>query len=151
MIRRLLAAGLVIAAGAVSAQSITIETIPLPSEDEDGFLVTRPTPGFVQERAEPGEQASGAVLRALDKVSGETTDVEMRSGQSAQIFALDVGLTDCRYPAGNPAGDAFAHLIIRDENTEGPVFTGWMVASSPALSALDHARYDVWVLRCITS
>lgn len=23
-----------------------------------------------------------------------------------------------------------------------------MTASSPALSALDHPRYDVWVLRC---
>jgi hypothetical protein len=30
-----------------------------------------------------------------------------------------------------------------------PVFSGWMVASSPALSALDHPRYDVWVLNCI--
>jgi len=31
-----------------------------------------------------------------------------------------------------------------------PVFKGWMIASSPALNALDHPRYDVWVLRCIT-
>jgi hypothetical protein len=26
-----------------------------------------------------------------------------------------------------------------------------MIASSPAISALDHPRYDVWVLRCIIS
>jgi hypothetical protein len=30
------------------------------------------------------------------------------------------------------------------------VFSGWMIADSPALSALDHARYDVWILRCLT-
>ncbi|MGB0800115.1 MAG: DUF2155 domain-containing protein, partial [Planktomarina sp.] len=28
---------------------------------------------------------------------------------------------------------------------------GWMVASSPALNALEHPRYDIWVLRCKTS
>jgi len=25
-----------------------------------------------------------------------------------------------------------------------------MIASSPALNALDHPRYDVWVMRCTT-
>ena len=27
-------------------------------------------------------------------------------------------------------------------------FTGWMFASSPALNALEHPVYDVWVLDC---
>ncbi|MEO0381372.1 MAG: DUF2155 domain-containing protein, partial [Pseudomonadota bacterium] len=27
----------------------------------------------------------------------------------------------------------------------------WMIASAPALSAMEHARYDVWVMRCTTS
>ncbi|MEC8294787.1 MAG: DUF2155 domain-containing protein, partial [Pseudomonadota bacterium] len=30
------------------------------------------------------------------------------------------------------------------------MFRGWMMASAPALNALDHARYDVWPLRCNT-
>ncbi|MEZ5716636.1 MAG: DUF2155 domain-containing protein [Paracoccaceae bacterium] len=37
-----------------------------------------------------------------------------------------------------------------EEARDDPIFTGWMVASSPALNAMDHRRYDVWVLRCIT-
>ncbi|PZO87150.1 MAG: hypothetical protein DI626_04710, partial [Micavibrio aeruginosavorus] len=28
-------------------------------------------------------------------------------------------------------------------------FSGWMFASSPALSAMDHPVYDVWVLDCL--
>jgi hypothetical protein len=28
------------------------------------------------------------------------------------------------------------------------VFSGWMFASSPALSAMEHAVYDVWVIDC---
>jgi len=149
--RALLAAAVMALPAVGFAQSsITIETIPLPNEDPP-TIITRPTPGFQVETTEPGERAQGAVLRALDKVSGETTDFELRSGQQSEVFALEVGLSECRFPAGNPAGDAYAYLVIRDTLRESALFSGWMVASSPALSALDHARYDVWVLRCITS
>ena len=37
---------------------------------------------------------------------------------------------------------------IRDVRETAPRFSGWMFASSPALSALDHPRYDVWVVSC---
>lgn len=30
------------------------------------------------------------------------------------------------------------------------VFSGWMLASNPAISALDHPVYDVWVIDCRT-
>ena len=70
-------------------------------------------------------------------------------GQSAKFGRLVVRLDSCRYPTGNPASDAEAHLTIMEETTKAELFTGWMLASSPALSALDHPRYDVWVLSCI--
>lgn len=95
--------------------------------------------------------ATGAVLRGLDKVTGALTDMEMATGQTQRFGRLDVTLGECRYPAGNPAGDAFAYLVIRPVGGTTPAFEGWMFASSPALNALDHPRYDVWVLRCITS
>lgn len=98
-----------------------------------------------------GVSGAGAVLRALDKVDGKTVDVTVRSGGAAEAFGLIVELADCRYPADNPTGDAFAFLIIRNAAGSDIVFQGWMIASSPALNALDHSRYDVWVLRCITS
>jgi len=37
-----------------------------------------------------------------------------------------------------------------DFDRQYPDFDGWMIASAPALNALDHARYDVWVMRCKT-
>ncbi|MEY8830287.1 DUF2155 domain-containing protein [Sedimentitalea sp. XS_ASV28] len=95
--------------------------------------------------------AAGAVLRALDKVDGKTIDFSVQSGGAVDAFGLTVELADCRYPAENPTGDAFAYMIIRDTGETEIDFQGWMIASSPALNALDHSRYDVWVLRCITS
>lgn len=95
--------------------------------------------------------AQGAVLRALDKVNGQTTDLELTSGEVGAAFGLEIDLIECRFPAENPTGDAFAYLVIREEGKLAIAYEGWMIASSPALSAMDHARYDVWVLRCINA
>ena len=69
---------------------------------------------------------------------------------------LDHGRWGVRQPLGRndsaPAtGDAYAFLQIRDVREPAPRFSGGMFASSPALSALDHPRYDVWVVSCSNS
>jgi hypothetical protein len=94
--------------------------------------------------------APGGVVRVLDKTSGLTTDLELARGQTGSMGALSVTLDGCRYPTDNPSGDAFEHLTIHYRDAIDPVFSGWMIASSPALNAMDHPRYDVWALRCNT-
>jgi hypothetical protein len=94
-------------------------------------------------------ESDGAQLRFLDKLTSETGDVSLSTGQSAKFGRLVVRLDSCRYPTGNPASDAEAHLTVLEETTDVELFSGWMLASSPALSALDHPRYDVWVLGCV--
>ncbi len=93
----------------------------------------------------------GAVLRMLDKTSGTARDIDLRAGQSARLGRLQITLRDCRYPAGNPAGNAYASLEIVERGKAGLLFSGWMIATAPALSAMEHPRYDVWVLRCMTA
>ncbi|MEW2913481.1 DUF2155 domain-containing protein [Leisingera sp. JC11] len=105
-------------------------------------------PASAQEQA---TQGTAAVLRALDKVNGHSLDAEIAIGGSAEMFGLLVTVRDCRYPADNPTGDAFAYLSVQDPKNGAEHFQGWMIASSPALNALDHNRYDVWVIRCKSS
>lgn len=105
------------------------------------------TPAAAQDKVASG---AGAILRGLDKVNGQTVDVQLRTGDTAEMFGLDVALGDCRFPADNPTGDAFAYLTIWEHGQQQALFDGWMVATSPALNALDHSRYDVWVIRCMT-
>lgn len=105
-------------------------------------------PAMAQETA---VQGSAAVLRALDKVNGHTMDAEISIGGSAEMFGLLVTANDCRFPAENPTGDAYAYLTVRNPDDAAVHFQGWMIASSPALNALDHNRYDVWVIRCNNS
>lgn len=161
-----LAAILALWAGAAAAQG-TVETID-PGLDLNGLVGTvEPDPNVLVSpltgeiitldepvAAEPRlrvEAGTGAVLRWLDKVSGEVRDVEIAPGERQKLGRLEILLGDCRFPVSNPSGEAFAWLDIRTEGREETDFSGWMLASSPALSALDHPRYDVWVIRCTTA
>lgn len=93
---------------------------------------------------------TGAMLRGLDKLAGTVEDMTLATGDTVGFGWLQVTLGECRYPVDNPSGDAYAWLVIREDTGAAPIFEGWMVASSPALNALDHARFDVWVINCTT-
>lgn len=122
--------------------------------EDGGFATTEglPPQGDVEaSEVERVSQGGAAVLRGLDKMSGEVRDMPVGVGQSQRLGRLEITLTECRYPTDNPAGNAYAHLRIREAGQSVPRFQGWMVAASPALNALDHPRYDVWVMRCTSS
>lgn len=107
-------------------------------------LLLAPVPLAAQEMS----SAPGGTLRFLDKVTGRVQDLSLSRGQSVALGRLTVQLDECRFPRDNPAADAQAHVTVVDTTATRPMFTGWMLASSPALSAMDHPRYDIWVLSC---
>lgn len=90
-------------------------------------------------------------LRGLDNLNGVANDFDMNVGETTRYGHLEITAEACRVPRDTPKADAFAFLKIRDIRETQPRFSGWMFASSPALSALDHPRYDVWVLSCSSS
>lgn len=135
---RLAPLALALWAGAAAAQDLSIEPPSRPSA-EDGARA--PSMGGAG-------SATGGVVRVLDKINGTVTDLDLADGETRAVGSLTVTLAECRYPVANPAGDAYALLSIRTAKDETAVFEGWMIASSPALSAMDHPRYDVWALRC---
>ncbi|MFA8387776.1 MAG: DUF2155 domain-containing protein [Pelagibaca sp.] len=94
---------------------------------------------------------TGVTVRALDKITGRVQELQIAAGQSATVGRISVTANECRYPESNAAGEAYASLTITEIGKDAPVYQGWMIASSPALNAMDHPRYDVWVLRCTTS
>ena len=148
MIRAVICALALLLPGAAQSQIVFGQTEEETQGAQDGSTITEEA---IEETRLQAAIGTGAVLRGLDKVSGVVIDLEVPTGATGQIFGLDLGVSECRYPDGNPAGDAYAYLVIRVPGVEGAIFTGWMIASAPPLNALDHARYDVCVLRCITS
>lgn len=106
--------------------------------------VTGPVTSISQPATSQGLTVS---LRALDKMLGQPTDIELSMGQTVVFGRVAIRVIECRFPTADPSGDAFAHLEVLDLEGEA-LFDGWMIASSPALNALEHSRYDVWVLGC---
>ncbi len=92
--------------------------------------------------------SNSAELRTLDTLTGVVEDLTIAVGQTRSYERLMITVEQCRYPIDNPNSDAFAYVTIQDIREDEPRFDAWMIASSPALSALEHPRYDVWLLRC---
>lgn len=102
-------------------------------------------------RIAPGQATLAAdviTLSGLDTLNGTATELHASPGETLRYGHLEIIVDTCRVPQADPTGDAYAFLRIRDIREEEPRFSGWMFASSPALSALDHPRYDVWVESC---
>ena len=94
----------------------------------------------------------GATLRQLDKMTGQIVTFDINVGETRQVARLAIMLDACRAPGDNDTHGTMAHIKIWDTKNEEAetVFAGWMFADSPALSALDHPRYDLWVINCTT-
>ena len=90
-----------------------------------------------------GEPATKEVLSLdqLEAVSG------LRTGRK---HTLSILVDACRKAPPEDSPESAAFLKITDGKSDAPqtVFSGWMFASSPALSAMDHPVYDISVVDC---
>ncbi len=101
-----------------------------------------------------GQEQRFAVLRALDKITARVSTIEAPVGDTISFGTLRILVRTCRKRPPEEPPETSVFLEIRDiKPDEAParLFTGWMFGSSPALSALEHPVYDVWVLDCKTA
>jgi hypothetical protein len=97
-------------------------------------------------------QYVGALLGGLDKTTARVTQFEAPIGKMVEFGTLRITVKDCRKnpPELEPESAAFMEIneLYAGQPKPRNLFVGWMFASSPALSALEHPVYDVWVLDC---
>jgi hypothetical protein len=95
-----------------------------------------------------------ALLQGLDKITARVSQFEASVGTPVRFGTLSIGVRDCEKnpPEEEPESAAFLEIDeVRPGEVNLRVFSGWMFASSPALSALEHPVYDVNVLDCKTA
>ena len=95
--------------------------------------------------------ADTVVLQGLDKITARVTTIEAPVGKPVTFGSLSITARHCDKAPPEETPEAAAFLEIVDAKPgEAPVklFSGWMFASSPAVSALEHPVYDVWVIDC---
>jgi hypothetical protein len=105
-------------------------------------------PGVVRAEtiANPVAQFTG-----LDKITGRITQFDIYVDETVQYGALQITPRACykRPPTETQRTSVF--LEVDQVSLQGSVtriFTGWMFADSPALNAIDHAVYDIWLVDC---
>jgi hypothetical protein len=92
-----------------------------------------------------------AVLQALDKVTGRISTLRVNVGEGVQFGTLSIIPRACRKRPPEETPESAAFLEIDDfppAGNERRVFSGWMFASSPGVSAMEHPVFDVWVKDC---
>lgn len=114
----------------------------------------------VEEPGVPGrrQRRRVAIVQAIDKITAETMRFEVEVGGRPVRFQKTLIFTAraCEVSASDEqTGDAVAYLDISVQprgvvQTSGPrqIYHGWMFASSPAVSGLQHPIYDAWVVGC---
>lgn len=91
------------------------------------------------------------VIQALDKVTARVSVLKIALGEPAHFGTLTITSRSCYKAPEEEAPEVAAFLeVVEDRADEEPVtrFSGWMFASSPALSAMEHPVYDLVVLDC---
>ena len=95
-----------------------------------------------------------ATFAGLDKITGRITKFDVYIDETVLFGALEITPRACysRPPSEAQRVSAFVEVDQRSlQGNSKRIFTGWMFADSPALNAVDHAVYDVWLIDCKTS
>jgi hypothetical protein len=99
----------------------------------------------------PTQEEGITVLRALDKVTARVEELDVTNNQPLTFGTLVISARTCRVtpPEETPEAAAFLEVSeLKPGEKDTPVFRGWMFASSPALSPMEHPVYDIWLIGC---
>lgn len=94
-----------------------------------------------------------AQMQAMDKITGKVSLIDVPVNSEVKFGSFSILVRDCktRSPEETPENFAFVDVIDNTRGEKINIFKGWMVSSSPALNAVEHPVYDVWLLRCINT
>ena len=143
------------------APVIVIAEEPTEGEDPDAEAEDEPRVEAPAEPAAPPgrrQRRRVAIVEAVDKITAETMRFEVEVGGRPVRFQKTLIFTAraCEVSAPDElVEDSIAYLEVSLQprgmlQTSSPrqIFRGWMFASAPAVSGLQHPIYDAWVVGC---
>lgn len=123
----------------------------------DAELVETPanTHGFVVDRLLEHNyvQQDYALLKILDKVTAKTSTVEAKVDIPFQFGWIEVVVKTAKKtpPEEEPEATAYIEVFSKYPKKQSEkIFSGFLFASSPSISAIEHPRYDIRLSDCTT-
>lgn len=95
-----------------------------------------------------------AQMQAMDKITGRVNVIEVPVGGEVKFGSFSVVVRSCKTRSEDEIPENFAFVDVTDKSfdkEEFNIFKGWMFSSSPAINAIEHPIYDVWLLKCINT
>jgi hypothetical protein len=92
-----------------------------------------------------------ASFNGLDKITGRVTAFDVYVNETVQFGALQITPRACYTRPPNEIQRTSVFVEVDQVSLQGTmkrIFEGWMFADSPALNAVDHPIYDVWLTDC---
>jgi len=92
-----------------------------------------------------------AQMQAMDKITGRVSIIEVPVGGAVSFGSFSVAVRSCKSKTQEEIPENFAFVDVTDKSfdkEEYNIFKGWMLSSSPAVNAVEHPIYDVWLLKC---
>jgi hypothetical protein len=138
----------------------TREAAP-PTPPAEGENPADENPEEPTEMTAPLFEASGinysrrVIIRLLNKVTGQSKLISFKPGESTKIGTMQITAVNCQSSSPKSQTD-YAGLLDISEQKPGDksmksLFRGWMYASSPSITALEHPVYDVTMVECANS
>ena len=91
-------------------------------------------------------------LRALDKITAKTSDINVAVGQKKKFGYLEIFPKKCTKSQEQTEEGVVAYIQVKDLSGKKDdkifIFNGWTFSSSPTLRTFDHPVYDLWVTGC---
>lgn len=92
-----------------------------------------------------------AEMQAMDKITGRVSIIDVPVGGAVTFGTFSVVVRSCKTKTEEEAPENFAFVDVTDKSfnsEEYNIFKGWMLSSSPAVNAVEHPIYDVWLIKC---
>jgi hypothetical protein len=95
----------------------------------------------------------GAQFSVLDKITARIEKLELNVNDEEVLGSLTIILKSCQNRPPDYLPESAAYVEIYDKLNKNYeegilIFSGWMFSSSPAISALEHPIYDIFLISC---
>lgn len=94
-----------------------------------------------------------ATIQALNKITAKTSLLEINIGDTISFGSISIVAHKCwKAPLDQkPESKILLEVTENKEDLESRIFYGWIFASSPSISGLEHPIYDLTALDCTTN
>ncbi len=118
------------------------------------FILAISKNSFAQENIDNSLMRNTAEVQILDKTTAKSSVVDLKVGEEVAFDSLRIIAHKCwqspldQRPESKILLEISERTADKDNEKEERIFYGWIFASSPSISGLEHPLYDITALNC---